>query len=127
MLKKITTILCAGLLLNLFFCSTILANDGEKRSVSKTRTKILSLGTGTSSRIEVTLYDKTKIKGYIGESDDRGFTVVSDENGQATKVNYSDVKKATGRNNLNGRWIRIGVIGLIIVGLILFATVSSEY
>lgn len=127
MLKKITTLVCIGLLMNLLFCSNTFANDGERGRASKIRSKILSLGKGKETRIEVTLYNKTKIKGYISEADEDGFTVINTDNNQATKVSYPDVKKASGRNNLNGRWIAVGFVLVVLVGIILFAAVSSDY
>jgi len=124
MCKKLLSLIVISLLLNLVCYSTVTANSElEKKAkfAAKVKLAIAKLGTGPDARIEVKLRDKTKLKGYISESNDEGFVVVDEKTGSATKVLYPQVKKVKGKNNLTGEQIALGVaIAIITIIFVLY-------
>jgi len=70
----------------------------EPRFAARVRESIRRLGTGESARVEVRLKDKTKLKGYVAEASDTGFSVVDAKTGVATHVAYPQVQKVKGHN-----------------------------
>src|SRR5918912_142316 len=83
--------------------------EKEARLAEKVKRDINKLGTGTATRIEVKLRDKTTLKGYIGEAGEEGFSVVDAKTGAATKVLYPQVQKVNGNNLSTGAKIAIGL------------------
>ncbi|MFN0123681.1 MAG: hypothetical protein ACKV2V_24535 [Blastocatellia bacterium] len=89
---------------------------GQKR-MAKLRTELARLGTGESARVRVTLRDKTKIEGWLGEVSETSFTVVNAATGVRTPVNYPDVGQVKGNNLTTGA--KITIAALIGVGVVL--------
>ncbi len=87
--------------------------EKEARFAERVRESIAKLGTGPNARIEVTLQNNTKLKGYVSEASDNNFVVVDNKTGAATHVSYPQVKKVRGNNLSTGVKIAIG-IGLAI-------------
>lgn len=95
-----------SLLLGLVSYMSAAANTpNDANETEKVKSAIAKLGTGSGSRVEVKLRDKTKLKGYIGEASDNGFVVVDEKTGQATPVQYQSVKNLKGRNHFTGESI----------------------
>jgi hypothetical protein len=92
----------------------------EAKFAAKVKLAIAKLGTGAEARMEVTLRDKTKLKGYVSEISDEHFAIVDDKTGTATQVTYPQVKKVKGNNLSTGAKIAIA-IGVIIAISVLFA------
>ena len=66
MLKKYSSLLLIGLIINLAFSSVAFGQDKEIKATEKIKIKIAKVGVGSKS-IEVKLKDKTKVKGNITE------------------------------------------------------------
>jgi len=97
------------------------ANAGEKEAAltEKVKAAIAKLGTGPSARAEITLRDKSKLKGYIKEVNEEHFVLVQ-QTGAATEVAYPQVKQVKGNNLSTGAKVAIGFgIGIVILLLIL--------
>ena len=127
MLKKICSVVLAGLLLQAAALPAFAATNAEKeaRRGEKVRTQLARLGTGTDARIKLTLRDKTKLEGYVSEAGADTFAV-TDSAGRATAVAYPQVGKAQGHNLSTGAKVAIGVgIGAGVTLLILFIWLAS--
>ncbi len=126
MIKKYLVITLVVCLLNLFFASTSFARTNEEAKkverAEKVKTGITGLGTGPNAKIEIKLYDKTKIKGYVKEATSDQFVVVDGKTGVETAVTYPQVKQVKAHNSLTGKKIAIGVgivVGLIVLAIII--------
>ena len=119
---RVTAIVLVALILNLTCPSAAVARtspEKEARFAQKVKTEIAKLGTGSDAKVELTLRDKTKLKGYISEVTDQSFAVVDEKTGSATIVAYPQVKQVKGNNLATGVTIAIGVAIFIAVLLIL--------
>ena len=97
------------------------ASKAEKqaRFAEKVKAGVNKIGTGTEARVEVKLRDKTKLKGYVAEAGDEGFSVVDAKTGTATRVTYGQVQKVKGHNLSTGAKIAIGLGAAVAVLVIL--------
>ena len=93
--------------------------EKEARFVEKVKKGVNKLGTGTATRIEVKLRDKTTLKGYLGEIGEDGFSVVDAKTGAATKVLFPQVQTVKGNNLSTGAKIAIG-LGILAAILAIF-------
>lgn len=124
-MKKIallTTI--AAILLHVSFVSPAFAETKEEKHAIKVRTNVIKLGTGPDAKVEVKLKDKTKLKGYVVESNDNQFVVMNAKTGEAVPITYSSIKQVKGNNLSTGVVILIGVGIFIVALLILGATLD---
>jgi hypothetical protein len=127
MLKKICSIVLAGLMLQAAAVPAFAATSAEKEAKrgEKVRTQLAKLGTGNDARIRLILRDKTKLQGFVSEAGAESF-VVTDSAGKATTVAYPQVSKAKGHNLSTGAKIAIGIgIGAGVTILILLIWLSS--
>lgn len=127
MIKKFTSLMLIGLILNLALFTTASAGNAEKAAkfALKVKSEISRLGTGTEANVKVKLRDNSKLSGYVSEIGAESFTVIDKQTNEAVQVPYSQVKKVKGRNNLTGKEILIGVgIGLFIIMIV--AWVASD-
>jgi hypothetical protein len=96
MFKKLSRLALASLLLNLFFVAPSVkgkTQEDETKHVNKVRGQIARIGTGPKARVEIKLRDETKVKGFIGESDEKHFVVVDTKTGARTTLEYPQVQK----------------------------------
>ena len=93
-------------------------SEKEARFVEKVKQGIAKIGTGTEARVEVKLRDKTKLKGYVAEAGEDGFSVVDAKTGTTTKVAYPQVQKVKGHNLSTGAKIAIG-LGVAVAVLVI--------
>lgn len=116
-----------GFLLNLFLSISANANGPEKEAkfALKVKSEIAKLGSGRESKVKIKLRDNNKFSGYIGEINEESFTLIDSKSAQPTVVQYSQIKKASGKNNLNGRSILVG-IGVAFVILAVVSIVLSD-
>jgi hypothetical protein len=127
MLKKLCSIVLAGLMLQAAALPAFAAPNAEKeaRRAEKVRTQLARLGTGADARIKLILRDKTKLAGFISEAGASTFAV-TDRAGKTTTVEYGQVSKAHGNNLSTGAKIAIGVgIGAGVTLLIFLIWLSS--
>ena len=127
MFKKTLPFVVAVLMLNAAGVGPAYAagskEEKEARFAERVRAGISRLGAGTGARVEVKLRNKTKLKGYVSESNTETFTVI-DANGVATKVAYPQVRQVKGNNLSEGVTIAI-VVGIVVVAVIVAATVFA--
>ena len=71
------------------------------------KSAVLKLRLGPKARVEVKLHNKTKVKGYISESNDEGFFIVDEKTGATTHLTYSQVKQVKTKSHLNGKKIAL--------------------
>jgi hypothetical protein len=96
MSKRLFTLALASLVLNLFIVAPSVSGrtqEDETKHVNKVRGQIARIGTGPKARVEIRLRDETKLKGFIGESDETRFVVVDTKTGARTTLEYPQVKK----------------------------------
>ena len=91
------------------------------RFAERVREDVSRLGTGEAARVEVRLWDKTRVRGHIREAGADSFSVV-DERGAIHTVFYPQVRKVKGNNLSTGARIAIGVA---VVGAILTIAVLA--
>ena len=118
MYHKIICVTLIAFIVNLALTPSALAADKlskEPKQAANVKAAIAKLGKGPDARIKVKLRDGTKLKGYVSEISENGFTITSDEIGTSTLISYSKAKQVRGKNNLTGEVIFIGVLFLVIV------------
>ena len=121
MSRKLLALTIAALLISLLCVAPVNAStkpDDEAKFAAKVKTEIARLGTGPEARIEVSLRDKTNLKGYVSEADDTHFAVVNAKTGKATTVAYPQVRKVKGNNLSTKAHIAIGIavtVGLLVL------------
>jgi hypothetical protein len=124
MLKKsIAVIFSLTLLLTATnFQSTHAQTGVEAQRAEKARASVAKRGTGKDARVEVTLLNNTKLKGYIGDAGNDSFTLVDRKTGASQTVAYADVsqvKKAGG--GLSTKTLII--LGAVAAGVIITAII----
>jgi hypothetical protein len=88
--------------------------------VAKIKAQVRKRGASEKSRVRVTLENGTMVKGYISKVEEFSFAVNSSENGQATSISYTDVRKIQGPGLSTGAKVAIGVgIGVAIAALVI--------
>jgi hypothetical protein len=98
MFKKLFHLALAGLVLNLFLVAPSVngkTQEDETKHLDRVRGQIARIGTGPKSRVEIKLRDETKLKGFIGESDETHFVVVNTKTGARTTLDYAQVQKVS--------------------------------
>ena len=129
MLKKILCLVLIGSIMILAGGRTALAasvNAKEAALTEKVKTAIAKLGTGPSAQVEITLHDKSKLKGYIKEADDEHFVLVH-KTGVVTEVAYPQVRKVKGNNLSTGAKVAIGFgVGIVILLLVFKDRINSH-
>ncbi len=107
--------------------SLALDNSSEQwKKVSQTtqvKAGVARLGTGSSTRVRVKLYDKTDYNGYITEISEDYFIVADAVTGATAPIKYHEVKGIKGNNLSTGAKIGIGVA--IAAGLAIFIAVIA--
>lgn len=123
MYKRTMSFILVGLLLNLVFHTTVMANpEKDAKFAAKVKTAVTKLGTGTEARVKIKLRDKTKIKGYISEAGEDSFSIINNKTNTAIQIQYSKVKQVQGKNTLTGEEIVLIGFGIaVIIWLTIFA------
>jgi len=133
MALRLTALLLATALATLAFARPAAAathaergNTPEPTLAIKVKHGIDQLGTGPDARISVRLHDGKRLEGYVGSSDDAGFTVVT-KSGESREIQYGDVTQVKGQNLATGWKIAIGVgVGVGVFFLVLFVYLATH-
>lgn len=128
MLRKYISITLIVVLLNLFFAASGFANTNEEKKAAtaeKVKAGILKLGTGPDAKVEVKLYDKTTVRGYVREATSDKFVVVDSKTAIATEVPYQNVKQVKGNNHSKSVKFVIG-LGILIGVLVVIAVLVGR-
>ena len=123
-MKKLLTMMVACLVVSAVSVRPVAASskaEKEARFAGKVKLGIEKLGSGSDTRVEVKLRDKTRLKGYISEISENDFVITDLKTGASNKVAYADVSQVKGNNLSTGAKIAIGVS--IAAGLILLITI----
>jgi hypothetical protein len=121
MLKRVVCLLIVGSIISITTVRCLAAADSttkEAAFIARVKSTIANLGTGPSAKAEITLRDKSKLKGYIKEANEEYFVMVSDKSLGTTEVAYTQVQKVKGNNLSTGAKVAIGVgigIGILIL------------
>jgi hypothetical protein len=122
MIRKVLSIVLAGLLIQLVCAYPAFAGDNSKKEaeqIEKVRAGVANLGTGPEACVKVKLKDGLNLEGYISDSNEERFTVKNLKTGLANTAEYSQVKQIKGNNLSTGAKVAIGVgIGVGVVILI---------
>ena len=83
------------LLLNMVGAIPVYArfHDDAQARGQKVKEAILKLGTGEGARVQLTLRDGRKLKGYVRKAGQDTFVVVDPKTGADTTVAYTEVKE----------------------------------
>lgn len=128
MFKRILSVALVAALLSVAGPVSVRAAGSKSKAekeavfVKKLKEGVAKVGTGTEARIEVKLKDKTKLKGYVSEVGDEGFSVVDSKTGTSTHVAYPQVQKVKGHNLSTGAKVAIGlgaVVAVLVIWLIM--------
>jgi hypothetical protein len=123
MFKKSLTFILTVLVFNLFLSGVAFAGSKEEKAAKlalKVKAGVEKLGSGEDAKVEVKLYDKTKLKGYIDRIEENSFSVTDSTSGLKTEVQYKSVKQIKGNNLSVGSAIIIGVVAIVLIQLIRF-------
>ena len=133
MLKKLLSLMLAGVLLNMVAVASVHAagkTQAEKgaRDAEKVKQAVAKLGTGEKARIKVKLKDNTKVKGYVSQIGDDGFQITDAKTGAQTQVAYAQVKQVEGKNFTTGQVIAISVgiaaAVVLVLGILVFTSLN---
>jgi len=123
-MKRLLTMMVACLVVSAVSVRPVAASanaEKEIRLAGKVKLGIQKLGSGSDTRVEVKLRDKTRLKGYISEISENEFVMTDLKTGASNRVAYADVKQVKGNNLSTGAKIAIGVS--VAAGLILLITI----
>jgi hypothetical protein len=124
LLKKIIAITfsCALVLTAAGFQSTHAQTGMEAQRAEKTRASVAKRGTGKDARVEVTMVNRTRLKGYINDAGNDSFTLVDRKTGASQTLAYADVaevKKSGGGLSTK----TLVILGAVAAGVIITAII----
>ena len=117
-----TLVICL-LTFTMTFQQSVVANSNSEKDAAltqKVKAGIVKLGVGQSSRVSLTLKDKTKVAGYISEIGDDSFVVANLESGGRTTVAYPEVVQVKGNNLTTRTKVIIGVAIAVGIAITLY-------
>jgi hypothetical protein len=131
MIKKCLILIIVGLLCNFMIVagspvrSSARVKPADKAADSKKT--IAKIGTGTKSKVTITLLDGKKIKGYVSKIDDASFVVTHEDTGANTEITYDKVKQISRRGVGLGSAILLGALAAAgATVLVLFLVMGSS-
>ena len=133
MFRKFLSLTLIALLINVAGATPVRAGARvvrQTRNVEKVKENIRKLGAGDAARVELKLWDGTKLKGYVGEAREDDFSVVDAETGAVAEVTYADVKQVKGGNHLTAAKVGLtlakgaAIAGAIALGAMLLVLIS---
>ena len=124
MFRKTIALAIAGLLVSMTLgLSSVSANsktDPRIELTEKTCAGIHKLGVGKEARVEVKLFDKTKLKGYVSEAGETSFTITDPKTETSSVVPYATVTQVKGNNLTTRTKIIIGVAIAVAAAICLY-------
>lgn len=131
-MRKIISGILICLVLNMtFYVSTANGNTNSKDSakqakmIGKLKSELNKLGIGRESKIEVKLYDGSKISGYLSEINEEDFAVTQNDD-ETKRVRYDRVRKAKGRYGHHRFAVTTSIIGAVLGILLIALSNNSE-
>ena len=133
MFKKFLSLTLIALVLNMVWVTPVRAGAqvvSQTRNVEKVKENIGRLGTGEAARVELKLWDGSKLKGHISEAREDNFIVADAKTDAVVTVNYVDVKQVKGSNRLTAAKVGltlakgVAVVGAVALGAMLLMLIS---
>lgn len=131
-MRKIISGILICLVLNMtFYVSTATGNTNSKdtakqaKMIGKLKSELNKLGIGKESKIEVKLYDGSKISGYLSEINEEDFAVTQNDD-ETKRVRYDRVRKAKGRYGHRRFAVTTSIIGAVLGILLIALSNNSE-
>lgn len=121
MLKRFLSVSVIVLLLNMVGVIPAYAKSQDEAQARSQKVKegIVKLGTGEGAKVQLTLRDGRKLKGYVREAGQDTFVVVDPKTGAATTVAYPEVKEIKRNKLASGAKIGLGVAAVFGIGIAL--------
>jgi len=125
MFRKLLSVTLAGLLTSTMTAVPVSAQPqttNQSPEAEKAKTRVMKIGVGRS-RVEVKLKNHMKLKGFIGQIAEEGFTLVDPKSGTVTPVPYEQVLQVKSLNNRSAL-LGLGVLAGTFVGLVLLVALG---
>lgn len=104
---------------------TTFGQSGTDNRAEKARQTVAKIGTGSKAKVDVTLRDTTKLKGYIGSADDDSFSLVDEKSGASRDIMFIDVDRIKKRGGLSSGAL-IGIVAGAAGAAILIGIISAR-
>jgi hypothetical protein len=132
MLRRLTAITMAALLLQMFAAGVVRAEtheEKEARRAERVKRAVWKIGAGSSTQIIVRMKDKTTLEGFINQIGPDTFVVMGRKANVSTTVRYADVERIRGGNMTTGAKVATGfaVAGMTLGVLTLFALIVGPH
>ena len=130
-MKKYLSITLGVLLLHAFSYAPLAGETPTEKAkkamlAEQVKAGIANLGSGTSSRVRIVLYDKTSYHGYITEITEDHFVVADAKTGATAPIAYPEVRGIKGNNLSTGAKVGLGIaVAAAVVGLIVAIATSG--
>ena len=124
MFRKLLSIALAGLLMGAWarvFVSAQTQASTQLTAAEKTKATVMRLG-GGRARVQVRLKNQMKLKGYIGQIGEEGFSLIDPKSGTITPVPYEEVVQV--KNINRSPWIGLAIVGGTMGGILLLVALS---
>jgi hypothetical protein len=132
MLRRVTAIALAALLLQTFAAGVARAEtreEQEARRAEKVKRAVGKIGTGPSTYILVRMKDKSSLEGFVNEIGPDTFVVMGRKANVSTTVRYTDVERIRGGPLSKKGKVAVGfaVAGMTLGVLTLFALIVGPH
>ena len=132
MLRRVTAIALAALLLQTFAAGVARAEtreEKEARRAERVKRAVGKIGTGPSTHVIVRMKDKTSLEGFVNEIGPDTFVVMGRKANVSTTVRYGDVERIRGGNLSTGAKVALGfgVAAAVFGVLCLFAVIVGPH
>jgi hypothetical protein len=125
MIKRLTSIVIAGLVLQFGFSETVFCetpNPIESRRIEMIKERISEIGAKPNTEIEVVLTDKKKLRGVVKETNDNSFTLVNEKTAKSVTVQYAQVQKVKAQKLSGKAQVILGIA--LIAGIVIAVALS---
>jgi hypothetical protein len=125
MIKRLTSIVIAGLVLQFGFSETVFCetpNPIESRRIEMIKERISEIGAKPNTEIEVILTDKKKLRGVVKETSDNSFTLVNEKTAKSVTVQYAQVQKVKAQKLSGKAQVILGIA--LIAGIVIAVALS---
>jgi hypothetical protein len=109
--RKLCSILLAGTLALSIGATPAPARTREEvraALAAKMKDGIARLGTGEEAQVRLTLFDRSVLAGFLGETEEQQFVLVSPEIDLRRTINYDEIKQLHGQNIASGFGVSVG-------------------
>lgn len=121
-MRKITTLLSLLLLAsNLSAVSGLYGQQADRQTqIEVWKQQVSQRGTGERSKWEAQLLDGRKIRGYVSQLQQEGFTLVAEKTGETVDLKYAELEALKPRTGMS-KGAKIALFAGVAAGVILAA------